>query len=48
MLKKLCQGDGLWDMHKEILGWIFNGINQCITLPTNKHDSIQAELHTLC
>ena len=47
-LKKLCQGDGLWDTCKEILSWIFNGINCCIALPTDKHDHIQAELHGLC
>ena len=48
-LKKLHQGDGLvWDTHKEILSWIFNGINCCIALPNDKHNCIQAELCTLC
>ena len=46
-LKKLRQGDGLWDTRKEILGWIFDGINHCIALPNDKHTHIQAELHTL-
>ena len=39
-LKKLCQGDGLWHTWKEILGWIFNGINCCIALPHVKHECI--------
>ena len=25
-IKKLLQGDGLWDMQKELLGWVFNGV----------------------
>ena len=46
-LKKLRQGDGLWDTRKEILGWIFDGIHHCITLPNDKHNRIQAELCAL-
>jgi len=35
-LKKLHNGDGLWATSKEILGWIFDGINRCILLPPTK------------
>ena len=45
--KKLQQGDGIWDTRKEILGWIFDGIQRCIELPPDKHKRIQSELRTL-
>jgi hypothetical protein len=25
-LKKLLAGDGIWDIQKDILGWVFDGI----------------------
>ena len=43
-LKKLQQGDGIWDTCKEILGWIFDGLQCCIELPQDKHECIQSEL----
>jgi hypothetical protein len=44
--KKLEQGDGRWATRKEILGWIFDGQNRTIELPTDKVDKITAELHS--
>ena len=34
--KKLDQGNGMWDVRKDILGWVFGGISKCIEYPTNK------------
>ena len=47
-MKKLLQGNGLWATCKELLGWVFSGIRQCIELPADKHERIQSELHMLC
>ena len=33
-------GDGIWDQHKEILGWDFDGINYTIQLPAKKNSDI--------
>jgi hypothetical protein len=44
-IKKLTQGDGLWDVRKEILGWIFDGARRCIELPAAKIEQITAEIH---
>ena len=46
-LKKLHQGDGIWETRKEILGWIFDGLQRCIELPADKHVRIQAELRAI-
>jgi len=35
-IKKLKQGDGLWDTRKEILGWLFDGIARTMQLPAEK------------
>jgi len=35
-LKKLKQGNDMWDTMKEILVWLFNGIGRCIQLPSQK------------
>ncbi len=35
-IKKLKQGDGLWDTKKEILGWLFDGIACTMQLPVEK------------
>ena len=43
-LKKLKEGDGIWAFRKEILGWIFDGINRTIELPPEKLQKIR---HTL-
>lgn len=45
-LQKLMQGDGIWDVRKEILGWVFDGVRRCIELPQAKVESLLAELHT--
>ena len=34
--KKLEAGDGLWEVRKEILGWIFDGVKRTIELPPEK------------
>jgi len=46
-LKKLNNGDGMWATSKEILGWVFDGINRCISLPPEKVDSLRRELRRL-
>ncbi len=46
-LKKLQQGDGLWETKKEILGWIFDGTTQCINLPPDKVTSLLQTLKTM-
>ena len=35
-LKKLLAQEGLWRYKKEILGWLFNGKNYTLQLPTDK------------
>ena len=44
LLKKIRQGEGVWDTHKETLGWLFDGITRCMELPQDKVDKITAEL----
>ena len=39
-VKKLSNGDGVFAFQKEILGWIFDGINYTIFLPPNKTTKI--------
>jgi hypothetical protein len=34
--KKLLAGDGVWAVHKEILGWIFDGLLHTMELPPEK------------
>jgi hypothetical protein len=46
-LKKLKQGDGLWETRKELLGWVFDGARRCIELLPNKVDTITAEIHAV-
>jgi hypothetical protein len=46
-MKKLLQGDGLWEHRKEILGWLFDGATRCIKLPANKQDRIHLELKAI-
>ena len=45
-MKKLLEGEGLWEVRKEILGWIFDGATRCIELAEKKRDAILAELKT--
>jgi hypothetical protein len=49
-LKKLVtEGEGIWDTVKEILGWIFNGIERTIQLPPKKVTSLRETIKTaLC
>ena len=42
--KKLLQQEGLWHTEKEILGWILNGKNFTIQLPTKKATKIKTIL----
>jgi hypothetical protein len=46
-LKKLKQGDGLWTVRKEILGWVFDGARRCIELPPEKVDKILADIRRI-
>ena len=32
-IKKLLEGEGIWETRMEILGWVFDGITRCIKLP---------------
>ena len=43
-IKKLKQGEGLWEFCKIILGCLFDGIERTITLPTEKLNLIAKEL----
>jgi len=43
-VKKLNQGDGLWNTQKEILGWLFDGITKCMKLPDDKVKKIRTAL----
>ncbi len=45
-IKKLKQGEGCWNTQKEILGWLFNGITRCISLPTDKVNKLLSTLQT--
>ena len=45
-LKKL-QEEGIWAFQKEILGWIFDGINRTIELPPGKLTKIRAAVKEL-
>ncbi|KAL7546443.1 hypothetical protein ACHAWF_013569, partial [Thalassiosira exigua] len=41
------QGEGLWEVQKELLGWVFDGATQCIELATKKQEAILKELKTV-
>ena len=43
-IKKLKQGEGLWEFCKIILGCLFDGIERTITLPTEKLNFIAKEI----
>ena len=43
-LKKILEEEGIWDVRKDILGWVFDGAKQCIELPTKKLDAITNEI----
>jgi len=46
-VKKLKQGDGLWSIKKEILGWLFEGVSHCLSLLEEKVKTITATLMQL-
>eukprot|EP00978_Attheya_sp_CCMP212_P037219 scaffold174002_cov31-Attheya_sp.AAC.1 len=46
-MKKLLQGDGLWDMRKKILGWLFDGATRCIELLADKQERMQIEIKSI-
>ena len=45
--KKLDEGEGIWAVRKEILGWIFDGMARTIELPPNKVARIEASLTSI-
>ena len=46
-VKKLNQGNGLWEVRKEILGWMIDGATRCIELTEKRQEAIQLELKTV-
>jgi len=46
-LKKLKQGDSMWDTKKEFLRWLFNGIGRHIQLPTDNQDHPNVKRHAM-
>ena len=46
-MKKLLEGEGLWEVRKEILGWVFDGATRCIELAGKKQNTILRELKTI-
>ena len=42
--RKNMEGEGEWDIRKEILGCVFDGARRCIKLPTAKLNAITEEL----
>ena len=47
LMKKLINGDGVWEVRKEVLGWIMDGATGCIELSENKQQQIITEIKTL-
>lgn len=47
ILKKKLIKDGTSDRHKEILGWVLDGIAQTIELPKSQCDKILHKLQTV-
>ena len=45
--KLILEGEGVWDTRKEILGWIFDGINLTMELPKTKADSLRTAITSL-
>ena len=44
--KKMLDGDGMWAHEKEVLGWIFNGLEYTIYLPPKKTEKLRKLLKT--
>ena len=45
--KLILEGEGVWETRKEILGWIFDGINRTMELPPKKADSLRTTITSL-
>ena len=45
--KKLRDGEGLWEVRKEIIGWVIEGAAQCIELAKKKRIALLTELKTV-
>ena len=45
--KMVIQGEGIWDTRKELLGWIFDGLQRTIELPRKKLDFLHSEITTI-
>ena len=43
-VKKLLKGEGVWQVRKEILGWMFDGGTRCIELTENRQNALLDEL----
>ena len=43
-VKKVEQGDGIWKYRKTVLGWIFDGLSRCLSLPKEKVEEITLEV----
>ena len=43
-IKKIEKGEGKWEFIKEILGWMINGLDYTIQLPTAKSDKLVKQL----
>ena len=37
--KKLMEGEGVWEVQKEIMGWIMDGATRCIELAEKNRDA---------
>ena len=46
-LKKLMEGKGLWEVRKEILGWMMDGATRYIKLSETRQRAIQKERKTI-
>ena len=46
-LKKLLEGDGVWEVRKEVLGWVFDRTTRCIKLVEKKQKFVTGELKTI-
>ena len=45
--KLVLDGEGIWAVRKEILGWIFDGLNRTMELPPKKVKSLQETLRAI-
>ena len=46
-IKKLKEGEGLWEVQKEILGWVMDCATRCIEIAKKKQKAILLELKTV-